>query len=158
LYVLLWCLLRGRRCGRMGKTTKVFQSFEISNLGEMMGVMVELTTKGTREVGFNIIFISPLASITISPLGILILLVLVSPSGLVLLGLIPALTGVVVIPVPSFLIGIVRWMGWIGHIEVFKILVLLNGRGLNKIHPCMRMWGSHGLWGTRKWEVRILWW
>jgi hypothetical protein len=27
LHVLLWCLLRGRRCGRMGKTTRVFQPF-----------------------------------------------------------------------------------------------------------------------------------
>jgi hypothetical protein len=43
-------------------------------------------------------------------------MVLVAPSGLVLWGLIPTLTGVVVIPVPSFLLGIVRWMGWIGGI------------------------------------------
>jgi hypothetical protein len=142
----------------MGKTTRVFQPFEISDLGAMMSVMAELTTKGTREVGFNIIVISPLAPIIIAPLGVLIPLVLVAPSGLVLLGLIPALTWVVVVPVSSFLFGIVRWMGWIGRIQLFEILVLLNDRGLNKIHPRMRMWGSHGLWGTRKWEVRILWW
>jgi hypothetical protein len=70
----------------MGKTTRVFQPFEISDLGAMMSVMAELTTKGTREVGFNIIVISPLAFIIISPLGVLIPLVLVAPSGLVLWG------------------------------------------------------------------------
>ena len=123
-----------------------------------MSVMAKLTKNGTREVGFNIIVISPLAFIIISPLGVLVPLVLVASSGLVLWGWILTLTWVVVIPVPSFLLGIVRWMGWIGHIQLFEVLVLLNDRGLNKIHPHMRMWGSHGLWGTRKWEVRILWW
>ena len=58
----------------------------------MVGVMTELTTKGTREDGFNIVVISPLAFIIISPLGVLVPLVLVAPSGLVLLGLILALT------------------------------------------------------------------
>jgi hypothetical protein len=142
----------------MGKTTRVFQPFEINDLGEMMSVMAELSTKGTREVGFNIILISLLAFIIISPLGVLMPPVLVASSGLVLLGLIPTLTWVIVIHVLSFLFGIVRWMGWIGRIQLFKILVLLNDRGLKKIHPRMRMWGSHGLWGTRKWEVWILWW
>jgi hypothetical protein len=158
LYVLLWCLLRGRWCWRRGKTTNVFQPFEISDLGAMMSVMVVLTTKGAREDGFNIVVISPLAFIIISPLGVLVPLVLVAPSGLVLWGLIPTLTWGVVIPIPSFLVGIVRWMGWIGCTQMFKILVLLNSRGLNKIHPRMRMWGSHGLWRTRKWEIQILWW
>jgi hypothetical protein len=92
LHILVWGLLRGMRCWRMGKTTRVFQPFEISDLRAMMSVMVELTKKGTREVGFNIIVISPLAPTIISPLGVLIPLVLVAPSGLVLLGLIPALT------------------------------------------------------------------
>jgi hypothetical protein len=104
----------------MGKNTRVFQPFEINDLGEMMGVMVELTTKGTREVGFNIIVISPLVSITIDPVGVLIPLVLVAPSGLVLLGLIPALTWVVVFLVLSFHFGIVQQMGWIGCIQLFK--------------------------------------
>ena len=104
LHVLLWCLLRGGRCGRMGKTTRVFQPFEISDLGEMVSVMIELTTKGTREDGFNII--SPLAFIIIAPLGVLVPLVLVAPSRLILLGLIPALTWVVVVPGPS-LLGII---------------------------------------------------
>jgi hypothetical protein len=119
--------------------------------------MTEITTKGTRKVGFNIIVISPLTPIVIAPLGVLISLVLVAPSKLVLLGLIPALTWVVVVPVSSFLFGIVRWVSHICRIQLFKILILLNGRGLNKIHPNMRMWGSHGLWGTRKWKVWILW-
>jgi hypothetical protein len=100
----------------MGKTTIVFQLFEINDLGEMMSVMAELTTKGTREDGFNIIVISPLEFIIIAPLGVLVPLVRVDPSGLVLWGLIPALTWVVVIPVPSFFLGVVRQMGWIGRI------------------------------------------
>jgi hypothetical protein len=58
----------------------------------MMSVMVELATKGIREVGFNIDVISPLTLIIISPLGVLIPVVLVAPSRLVLLGGIPALT------------------------------------------------------------------
>jgi hypothetical protein len=158
LYVLLWFLLRGRQCWRMGKTATVFEPFEISDLGAMMSIMAELTTKGTREDGFNIIVISPLAFIIISPLEVLVPLVLVAPSGLVMWGLIPSLTWVVVIPVPSFLLSVVRRMGWIGRIQLFEILVLLNNRGLNKIHPRMGMWGSNGLWGTRKWEVWIMWW
>jgi hypothetical protein len=119
--------------------------------------MTKLTTKGTKEVGFNNIVISPLTPIIISPLGVLIPLVLVAPSRLVLLELILALTWVVVVPISSFLFGIVRQMGQIFHIQLFKILILLNGRGLNKIFPSMGIWGSHGLWGTRKWKVRILW-
>jgi hypothetical protein len=122
-----------------------------------MSVITELTAKGTREVGFNSIVISLLTPIIISPLGVLIPLVLVSPSRLVMLGLIPALTWVVVVPISSFLFGIVRRMGRIFHIQLFKILILLNGRWLNKIHPSMRMWGSHGLWGNRKWKVQIMW-
>jgi hypothetical protein len=123
----------------------------------MMSIMTELTTKRTREVGFDIIVIYPLTPIVIFPVGVLITLVLVAPSRLVLLGLIPSLTWVIVVPISSFLFGIVRWVGQIFHIQLFKILILLNGRGLNKIHPSMRMWGSDGLWGTRKWKVQILW-
>jgi hypothetical protein len=67
LHVLLWCLLRGGWCWRVGKTTRVFQPFEIIDLGEMMSVMAKITTKGTMEVGFNIIFISPLTPIIIAP-------------------------------------------------------------------------------------------
>jgi hypothetical protein len=122
-----------------------------------MSIMTELTAKGTREYAFDIIVISPLTPIFISPLGVLIPLVLVSPSRLVLLGLILALTWVVVVLVSSFIFGIVRRVGQICHIQLFKILILLNGRGLNKIHPNMRMSGSDGLCGTRKWKVQILW-
>jgi hypothetical protein len=105
LCILLLCLLRGRLRRRRGKAPRVFQPFEISDLGAMVSVMTELTTKGTREDGFNII--PPLAFVVISPLGVLVPLVLVAPSGLMLWGLIPTLTRVVVIPVPSFLLGIV---------------------------------------------------
>jgi hypothetical protein len=131
---------------------------EVRNLGAMMSIMSILITYSARKVSSKI-GVLPLAwYIGIdAPLGVLIALVLVSPSRLVLLGLILALTRVIVVPVLSFLFGIVRWMGWIFRIQLFKILILLNGRGLNKIHPSMRMWGSDGLWGTRKWKVRILW-
>jgi hypothetical protein len=121
-----------------------------------VSVMTKLTRKGTREDGFNII--SPLEFIIIAPLGVLVPLVLVASSRLVLWGLILTLTWVVVIPILSFLVGIVQWMSWVGCIQLFKILVLLSSRGLNKIYPRMRMWGSHELWGNRKWELRILWW
>jgi hypothetical protein len=156
LHVLLGCLLRGRFCRRRGKAPRVFQLFEISDLGAMVSVMTKLTTKGTREDGFNII--PPLAFVVIAPLGVLVPLVLVAPSGLVLWWLIPALTRVVVIPIPSLLLGIVQWIDWIGCVQLFKILVLLSSRGLNKVYPRMRMWGSHGLWRTEKWKVWILWW
>jgi len=72
-------------------TSRVFHPFKISDLGEMMSIMTKITAKGTREVGFDGIFISPLTPIVISPLGVLIPLVLVAPSRLVLLGLIPAI-------------------------------------------------------------------
>jgi hypothetical protein len=120
-----------------------------------MSIMTELNAKGTREGGFNSIVSSPLMPVVIAPLGVLIPLVLVAPSRLVMLGLIPTLTWVVIVPVSSFLFGIIRWMGWIFRIQLFEILILLNGRGLNKIHPSVRVWGCHGLWRTRKWKVRI---
>jgi hypothetical protein len=113
-------------------------------------------TKITRVDSFNII--PPLAFVFIAPLGVLVPLVLIAPSGLVLWGLIPALTRiVVVIHVPSFPLGIVRGMSGIGCVQLFKILVLLSSRGLNKIYPRMRMWGSHGLGRTRKGKLGILW-
>jgi hypothetical protein len=101
LRILLWCLMRGRLCRRRGKAPRVFESFEISDLGAMVSVMTELTTKSTRVDGFNII--PPLAFVVVSPLGVLVAWVLVAPSRLILLGLIPALTWVVVVPGPSFL-------------------------------------------------------
>jgi hypothetical protein len=156
LRVLLLCLLRGRLRWGWGKASTVFQPFEISDLGEMVSVVTEHATKSTRVDGFNTI--PPLAFVVIAPLGVLVPLVLVAPSGLMLWGLVPALTRVVVIPGPSFLLGIVRRVSWVGYVQLFKILVLLSSRGLNKVYPRMRMWGSHGLWRTRKGKVGILWW
>jgi hypothetical protein len=131
----------------------------VRNLGTMMSIMSILITYSTRKGSLKIVVLPLAWYIGIdAPLGVLVSLVLVAPSRLVLLGLIPSLTWVVVVPVSSFLLGIVRWMGWIGCIQLFKTLVLLSSRGLNKIYPRMRMWGSHGLWRTRKWEVWILWW
>jgi hypothetical protein len=72
-----------------------------------MSIVIKITTKGTREIHFDSIVISPLTPFVISPLGVLIPLVLVTPSRLVLLGLIPSLTWVVIVPISSFLFGIV---------------------------------------------------
>jgi hypothetical protein len=105
LRILLLCLLRGRLRGRRGEASRVFQPFEISDLGAMVSVVTKHATKSTRVDGFN--SIPPLAFVVISPLGVLVPLVLVAPSGLMLWGLIPALTRIVVIPVPSFPLGIV---------------------------------------------------
>ena len=49
-----------------------------------MSVMTELTTKSTREYGFNII--SPLAFVVIAPLGVLVSLILVAPRGFGVVG------------------------------------------------------------------------
>jgi hypothetical protein len=156
LHIFLLCLLWRRLCGGGGKVPRVFQPLEISDLGEMVSVMDVHATKRTRVDSFN--SIPPLAFVVISPLGVLVPLVLIAPSGWMLWGLIPTLTKIVVIPVPSFLLGIVRRVSWVGCVQLFKILVLLSSRGLNKIYPRMRMWGSHGLWRTRKGKVRVLWW
>jgi hypothetical protein len=67
-----------------GKDPRVFQPFEISDLGAMVSVMTENATKSTRVDGFNII--PPLAFVVISPLGVLVPLVMVSPSGLMFVG------------------------------------------------------------------------
>ena len=156
LHILLLCLLRGRLCRGRGKIPRVFQPIEISDLGAMVGVMTVHATKSTRVDGFNSIL--PLAFIVIAPLGVLVPLVLVAPRGLVLWGMIPALTRIVVIPILSFPPIIVRWMGWVGGIHLFKILVLLSSGRLNKVHPCMWMWGCIGLWRAGKGEIWILWW
>jgi hypothetical protein len=133
LRVLLLYLLRGRLYWGGGKASRVFQPFEINDLGAMVSVVTEHATKITRVDGFNII--PPLAFVVSSPLGVLVPLVLVAPSGWMLWGLIPTLTRIVVIHVPSFLLGIVRR---VGCIQLFEILVLLSSRRLNKIYP--RMW------------------
>ena len=120
---------------------------EVKNLGAMMSIMSILITYSTRKLSSKI-FVLPLAwYIGIDdPLGVS---VLVPPNGMVV-GVIPALAWVVIVPISSFLFGIIRRLGRIFHIQLFKILILLNGRGLNKIHLGVRMWGSDGLWGTRK--------
>ena len=114
LHVLLGCLLRGGLCRRRGKAPRVFESFEISDLGEMVGVMTVHATKSTRVDGFD--SIPPLASVVVAPLGVLVPLVLVSPRGLVLWGMVPALTRIGVIPILSFPPVIVCWMRWVGNI------------------------------------------
>ena len=100
LHILLLCLLRGRLWRGGGKIPRVFQPFEICDLGAMVGVMTIHATKSTRVDGFN--NIPPLAFIVIAPLGVLVPLVLVAPKGLVLWGMVPALTQIVVIPILSF--------------------------------------------------------
>jgi hypothetical protein len=100
-HILLLCLLRDRLCRGRGKILRVFQPFEISDLGAMVRVMTIHTAKSTRVDGFN--RIPPLAFVVIAPLGVLVPLVLVAPRGLVLWGMIPALTRIVVIPILSFL-------------------------------------------------------
>ena len=80
----------------------------------MVSIMSILTTKSTREDGFNIVI--PLAFVVIAPLGVLVPLVLVAPRWLVRWGLIPALIGVVVVPIPYFPPIIVRWLRWVGCI------------------------------------------
>ena len=115
-----------------------------------MSIMTELTAKGTREGGSNSIVISPLTPVFIVPLGVLIPLILVTPSRLVLLGVIPTLTWVVIVPIFSFFLGINPLIGQICRIQLFKILILLNGRRLNKINPNVwwSLWWIHRLWGA----------
>jgi hypothetical protein len=109
----------------------------------MVSVMTIDSTKGTRVYGFN--RVPPLAFVVIAPLGVLVPLVRVAPGGLLLWGLIPTLIRVVGVPIPSFPSVIVRRVCWVGGIQLFKILILLSSRRLNKIYPRIRMWGSHRL-------------
>ena len=114
LRILLLCLLGGRLCWGRGNASRVFQPLEISDLGEMVGVMTIHSTKSRRVNGFN--RIPPLAFVVIAPLGVLVPLVQVAPSGLLLWGLISAFIGVVIVPVPSFPSIIVRRVSWVGCI------------------------------------------
>jgi hypothetical protein len=128
----------------------------------MVSIMAILTAKGTREVCLKIVFILPLTFVVISPLGVLIPLILVSPDRLVLLGvvLVPPWSWIIIFSVFSFLFDIIRLMGWSFHIQLFKILIFLNGRGMNKVKPNMwvSLWWSHGLWRDKKWKVQFIWW
>jgi hypothetical protein len=125
-----------------------------------VNIMAILTKKGTREVFPKIVFIIPLEFVIISPLEVLVPLILVAPDRLVLLGVIPSWAWIIIVLVFSFIFGIIQLMGRIFHIQLFKILILLNGRGLNKINPNMwvSLWWSHGLWRVREWKVQIILW
>jgi hypothetical protein len=137
-----------------------FHPFKVNNLGEMVSIMAILTTKGTREVCLDVVAILPLVFVVIASLGVLIPLILISPSRLVLLGVISSWSNIIIVSVFSFLFGIIRLMGRIFHIQLFKYLKFLNGRGLNKVNPSMwlSLWWSHGWGGTRKWKVQIILW
>jgi hypothetical protein len=119
----------------------------------MVSIVTKLTAKGTREGGPNIVVVPSLMFVVVSPLGVLIPLVLVAPDRLVLLGLVlvSSWSWIIIVPIFSFLSGIVRLMGWIFHVQLFKILILLNGRGLKKINPSVwwSLWWSHRLWGAK---------
>jgi hypothetical protein len=139
MHISLWGLLGGRWGWQMWSITRFFHPFEVCDLGEMVSIMTILTTKGTREVFLDIFFVLSLAFVVIFPLRVLIPLVLVSPYRLVLLGLVlvSSWSEIIIVSVFSFLSGIVRLMGWISHIVLFKILVFMNGTWLNKVNPSM---------------------
>jgi hypothetical protein len=161
LKILLWGLLRGRWRWRTWCIHGIFHPFEVDDLGAMVSIMTMLTKKGTREVLPEVVVvIPPLAFVVIAPLGVSVPLILVSPSKLALLGVVSPRSEVIIVSIFSFLFGIIRLMGHIFHIHLFKILKFLNGRGLNKVNPSMWLsfWRSNGLWRTRKWKVRIILW
>jgi hypothetical protein len=138
-----------------------FHPFEIVNLGKMVSIMSIFTTKSAREVSLEVIVL-PLSwlIVIVSPLGVLVSLILVAPSGMVLLGVISSWSWVVIVLVFPFLLGIIRWMGWIFHIQLFKSLKLLNGRGLKKFNTDMWLswWRRNWVWRTRKWKIWIILW
>jgi hypothetical protein len=70
---------KGRRCWGMWSISKFLHLFKVSDLREIVSIMAILTTKGTREVFLNIIFILLLAFVIISPLGVWVPLILVAP-------------------------------------------------------------------------------
>jgi hypothetical protein len=70
----------------------------------------------------------------VSPLGVLVALILVSTSDTVLLWVISSSSQVVIVSVFSFIFGIIRLVSRIFHIQLFKSLNLLNGRGLKKVN------------------------
>jgi hypothetical protein len=118
----------------------------------MMSIMSILTTYSTREVSPNI-FVLPLSWLIVngSPLGVL---VLVAPSGMVV-GVIPSWSWIVIVSIFSFLL-----MSQIGHIQLFKCMNLLNGKGMNKVDADMWLsrWRINRLRRTRKWEIwNFLW-
>jgi hypothetical protein len=139
LHILLWGLLGGRQGWWMWSITRFFHPFEVCDLGEMVSIMAILTVKGTREVCLNIVVVLSLAFVVIAPLRVLVPMVLVTPYRLVLLGLVlvSSWSEIIIVSIFPFLSGIVQLMGWISRIQLFKILVLLNERWLNKVNPNM---------------------
>jgi hypothetical protein len=161
LQIFLWGLLRGKRRWRTWHVHGIFHPFEINDLGAMVSIMTMITAKSTREVLLElVVVVPPLAFVFISPLGVLVTLVLVSPNRLVLLGVISPWSWVIIVSVFSFFFGIIWMMGWIFCIQLFKILKLLNGRGLNKVNPSVwfSLWRINWLWRTKKWKIQIILW
>jgi hypothetical protein len=151
--VLLSGLLRGRRCWRTLRVHGFFHPFEVRILGAMVSIMSILTTKSAREVCLEIVVFLPWSFVVVVPLG-----VLVAPNGMVLLGVISSWSQVIIVSVFTFLLGIIQLMGRIFRIQLFKILKLLNGRGLNKINADMwvSLWRSNKLGRIRKWKIWIV--
>jgi hypothetical protein len=93
-------------------------------------------------------------------LGVFVALILVAPNKMVLLGFIFSWSQVIIFLVFPFLVGIIKQMGKIFHIQLFKILNLLNERGLNNVNDDMWLswWRRNRLGRTRKWKIWILLW
>jgi hypothetical protein len=156
LQVLLWGLSRGKRRWMTWHILGFFHPFEVRNLGAMVSIMSILTAKSAREVRSEVFVVFlPLAFVVTVPLGVLVTLILVSPNGLVLLGVVSAWSRVIIVLVFSFLLVIIRLMGHIFRIQLFKSMTFLNGRGMNKVNVGMQLsiWKSKWLWRTRKWKV-----
>jgi hypothetical protein len=127
----------------------------------MVSIISILTAKTAREVRPEVVIVVlPLVFVVIVPLGVLVTLILVAANRLVLLGVISTWSWVIIVSAFSFLLGIIRLMGWIFRIQMFKSMKLLDGRGMNKVNISMwlSMWRIHRLWGTRKWKVQIILW
>jgi hypothetical protein len=117
-----------------------------------MSIMSILTTYSAREVSLKIFVLPLLWYIVIgAPLGVL---VLVSPNGMVV-GVIPTWSWIVIVLVSPFLL-----MSQIGHIQLFKCMNLLNGKGMNKVDAgmCLSWWRINWLGRTRKWKIWIVMW
>jgi hypothetical protein len=90
MHILLWGLLRGRRCWGTWSISRFSHPFKVSYLREMVSIMAILIAKGKREVFPKIVVIISLVFVIISPLGVLFPLILVAPGRLVMLGVIPS--------------------------------------------------------------------
>jgi hypothetical protein len=127
----------------------------------MVCIVAILTTKSTREVSPKIVFVFlPLAFVGIVPLGVLVSLVWSSPSWMIGLGFFSTWSWVIIVSVFPFIFGIIRLMGQIFRIQLFKSMKLLNGRGLNKVNIIMwlSVWRRNRLWRTGKWKIWIVLW